>query len=113
MKVLAARAVRDGDDLRFLLGHLDITSSAEVWAIVQRYFPDTEIPQRSKQLVKDLTSALDVMSKWPSRNRRSSPSRTARAAKTFIASRCRGDVAATCRYGWSKTRLPCPGVLET
>jgi hypothetical protein len=54
MKVLAARAVRDGDDLRFLLGHLDITSSAEVWAIVQRYFPDTEIPQRSKQLVKDL-----------------------------------------------------------
>jgi hypothetical protein len=30
MKVLAAGAVRDGDDLRFLLGHLDITSSAEV-----------------------------------------------------------------------------------
>jgi hypothetical protein len=49
---LAARAVRDGDDLRFLLGHLDITSSAEVWAIVQRYFPDTEIPQRQSNSSK-------------------------------------------------------------
>jgi hypothetical protein len=33
MKTLAARAVRDADDLRFLLDHLDITTTAEVWAI--------------------------------------------------------------------------------
>lgn len=54
MKVLAARAVRDTDDLRFLLHHLGITQRAEVWAIVERYFPDTDIPERSKQLVEDL-----------------------------------------------------------
>lgn len=54
MKVLAARAVRDGDDVQFLLGHLDITSRAEVWAIVERYFPNTEIPTRSKELINDL-----------------------------------------------------------
>jgi hypothetical protein len=56
MKVLAARAIRDGDDLRFLLGHLNITSAAEVWAIVERYFPGTEIPRRSKELINDLLS---------------------------------------------------------
>ena len=31
-----------------------IASAAEVWAIVERYFPGTEIPQRSKELVNDL-----------------------------------------------------------
>ena len=56
MKVLAARVLRDGDDLRFLLRHLNITSEAEVWAIVERYFPGTEIPDRSKQLIEDLLS---------------------------------------------------------
>lgn len=54
MKVRAARAVRDVDDIRFLLEHLKITSRAEVWAIVERYFPDTEISQRAKDLVTDL-----------------------------------------------------------
>ncbi|AFV14861.1 MULTISPECIES: DUF6036 family nucleotidyltransferase [Mycobacterium] len=54
MKVLAARAVRDGDDVQFLLGHLNIKSRAEVWAIVERYFPNTEIPTRSKELIDDL-----------------------------------------------------------
>lgn len=54
MKVLAARAVRDGEDVQFLLGRLNITSAAEVWAVVERYFPGTEIPQRSEQLVNDL-----------------------------------------------------------
>jgi hypothetical protein len=57
MKVLAARAVRDGDDIRFLLDHLGITRRAEVWAIVERYFPDTDIPERSRQLVEDLLMA--------------------------------------------------------
>lgn len=54
MKVLAARAVRDTDDIRFLLDHLGITGRAEVWAIVERYFPDTAIPERSRQLIEDL-----------------------------------------------------------
>lgn len=54
MKVLAARAIRDTDDIRILLKHLGITQRAEVWAIVERYFPDTGIPERSQQLVEDL-----------------------------------------------------------
>ena len=35
-------------------GHLNITSPAEVWAIVERSFPGTEIPQGTKQLIKHL-----------------------------------------------------------
>jgi hypothetical protein len=54
MKVLAARAVRDDEDLRTLFSQLGITWRTEVWAIVQRYFPGTEIPQRSQALVSDL-----------------------------------------------------------
>jgi hypothetical protein len=54
MKVLAARAVRDGEDLQVLLRHLGITSRAVVWAIVGRFFPGVEIPSRSTELVDDL-----------------------------------------------------------
>jgi hypothetical protein len=54
MKVLAARAVRDADDIRFLLNHLGITTTVAVWVIVDRYFPDTDMPQRSRDLVEDL-----------------------------------------------------------
>jgi hypothetical protein len=54
MKVLAARPVRDADDIRFLLDYLNISAAAEVWAVVRRYFPDTEIPTRSIELLTDL-----------------------------------------------------------
>lgn len=54
MKVLAARAVRDADDLRFLLRHLGITTAAAVWPIIERFFPDVDIPPRSRALVEDL-----------------------------------------------------------
>jgi hypothetical protein len=54
MKVLAARAVSDSDDLRFLLDHLNLTTPVQVWAIVERYLPTTVIPDRSQQLVEDL-----------------------------------------------------------
>ncbi|MDD4866083.1 MAG: DUF6036 family nucleotidyltransferase [Mycobacterium sp.] len=54
MKVLAARAVRDGEDLQVLLRHLEITLRAEVWAIVERFFPGVEIPSRSTELINDL-----------------------------------------------------------
>lgn len=54
MKALAARAVRDGDDLRFLIDHLAIRSAAQVWAIVERFFPGCDVPQRSRDLVDDL-----------------------------------------------------------
>lgn len=54
MKVLAARSVRDGEDIELLLDRLKITSAATVWDTVRRFFPDTEIPQRSRLLVDDL-----------------------------------------------------------
>ncbi len=54
MKVLAARAVRDADDVRFLLDYLGIAAAAQVWAIVERFFPGLEIPARSRSLVEDL-----------------------------------------------------------
>nr|WP_234812338.1 MULTISPECIES: nucleotidyltransferase [Mycolicibacter] len=54
MKTLAARAVRDAEDLRFLVGYLGITSAAEVWAIVERFFPGVDVPQRSRDLIDDL-----------------------------------------------------------
>lgn len=54
MKVLAARAVRDADDLRFLLDYLGIAAAAQVWDIVERFFPGIEVPARSRTLVEDL-----------------------------------------------------------
>lgn len=54
MKTLAARASRDADDLEILIEHLHITRRAQVWAIVERFFPDTPIPARSRALIEDL-----------------------------------------------------------
>ena len=54
MKVLAARSVRDREDIELLLDRLKITSAATVWDTVARFFPDTEIPQRSRLLIDDL-----------------------------------------------------------
>lgn len=54
MKVIAARGVRDGEDIRLLLDRLRITTAAGVWGIVARYFPDETITGRSRLLVEDL-----------------------------------------------------------
>ena len=54
MKVVAARGVRDGDDIRLLLDRLRITTAAGVWQIVARYFPGQTITDRSRLLVEDL-----------------------------------------------------------
>lgn len=54
MKALAARAVSDRDDLEFLIKYLRITTQQEVWGIVERFFPGTTVPERSKLLVGDL-----------------------------------------------------------
>jgi hypothetical protein len=56
MKVLAARSVRDGEDIRLWLDRLRITASGGVWGIVARYFPGQEISDRSRLLVEDLIS---------------------------------------------------------
>lgn len=54
MKVRAARAARDADDLRLLLHTLDIHTLDKVVDIVARFFPDEPISERSRQLVEDL-----------------------------------------------------------
>ena len=54
MKVVAARGVRDGEDIRLLLDRLRITAAASVWEIVARYFPGHTITDRSRLLVEDL-----------------------------------------------------------
>lgn len=54
MKVRAARAVRDADDVKILLRHLDISTIDEVVKIVGRFFPDDPISDRSRQFVEDI-----------------------------------------------------------
>lgn len=54
MKVRAARAARDADDLRLLLGSLDLETFAEVARIVERYFPGEPLSDRSRLLIEDL-----------------------------------------------------------
>jgi len=54
MKVRAARAVRDADDVSLLLRHLDIATIDEVVEIVGRFFPDDPMSDRSRQFVEDI-----------------------------------------------------------
>jgi hypothetical protein len=56
MKVRAARAVRDAEDIRVLLGELQITKMAQVTAIVKKYFADEPLNKRSRQLLEDILS---------------------------------------------------------
>ena len=59
MKVLAARGIRDGDDIRILLDRMKITTAAGVSATVARFFPDVAIPDRSRLLVEDILGRRD------------------------------------------------------
>jgi hypothetical protein len=54
MKVRAARAARDAEDLRLLLHTLDMHTLEEVLNIVAQFFPDDPVSERSRQLVEDL-----------------------------------------------------------
>lgn len=54
MKVRAARSVRDAADIRLLLERLGIRSRGEVVAVVERYFPDDPLSDRSLLLLEDL-----------------------------------------------------------
>ncbi len=54
MKVRAARAARDTDDLRLLLGHLSLRTLTQVEEVVARYFPDEPLSNRSRMLLEDL-----------------------------------------------------------
>lgn len=54
MKVRAARSARDAEDIRLLLGHLDLRAVDDVVALVARYFPEDPLSERSRMLVEDL-----------------------------------------------------------
>ena len=56
MKVRAARAVRDADDIRVLLNELKITKMSQVIAIVNKYFANEPLSERSSQLLEDILS---------------------------------------------------------
>lgn len=60
MKVRAARAARDAEDVRLLLDHLALRSVAQVEAIVARYFFDEPLGDRSRMLLEDLLGDIDA-----------------------------------------------------
>ena len=54
MKVRAARAVRDADDIRTLLDRLKIQTVDQVLALISDYFPDEPLSNRSRMLLEDI-----------------------------------------------------------
>ena len=54
MKVRAARATRDVDDVMVLLRHLGAKSFSDVEEIVLRFFPDEPLSERSRMFVEDI-----------------------------------------------------------
>ena len=54
MKVRAARALRDGDDIEVLLHHLKISKYGDVVKIVARYFPHDPLSRKSIVLLKEI-----------------------------------------------------------
>jgi hypothetical protein len=56
MKVRAVRAVRDADDIRVLLNELKITKMSQVIAVVNKYFANEPLSERSRQLLEDILS---------------------------------------------------------
>jgi predicted nucleotidyltransferase len=53
MKAIAARR-RDIDDLRILVGVLELTTAQQVVAICARVFPDEQLPDRTRLILEDL-----------------------------------------------------------
>ncbi|MBU6279159.1 MAG: hypothetical protein KGN78_07920 [Actinomycetales bacterium] len=56
MKVRAARSARDAEDIRLLMRQLDISEITQVVTIVERFFPDEPLSDRSLMLVEDLVA---------------------------------------------------------
>jgi len=59
MKVRAARSVRDADDIRLLLQTLQLDAVEQVTELVERYFPDEPLSDRSRLLLEDLLTEQD------------------------------------------------------
>jgi hypothetical protein len=54
MKVRAARATRDAEDVTVLIRHLGLNTLSDVEEVVARFFPDEPLPLRSRMLVEDI-----------------------------------------------------------
>jgi hypothetical protein len=54
MKCAAARTAEDASDIEFLVRLLGLESSAEVLEVVARYFPEDQLPVRSRLLLEEL-----------------------------------------------------------
>jgi hypothetical protein len=56
MKVLAARR-RDSEDIRVLVGTLDLDSVEQVLDVCSQVFPDEEVPARVRLILEDIFGA--------------------------------------------------------
>lgn len=55
MKALAARSdTEDEADLRFLIDHLSLRSAADVFSIIEKYYPKQQIPPRTQYFVEGI-----------------------------------------------------------
>ncbi len=54
MKVLAGRPQQDTQDIRFLLDHLNLRTSSEVFALLNRIYPSEVLQPRARLLLEDL-----------------------------------------------------------
>jgi predicted nucleotidyltransferase len=54
MKCAAARTEVDVEDIRFLAGHLGLSSSRSVLEVVLAYFPEERLPVRTRLLLEEM-----------------------------------------------------------
>jgi hypothetical protein len=55
MKCLSARFdTSDKDDVVFLIRHLELTKPAEVFRIVEKYYPNSKIPPKTQFLIEEV-----------------------------------------------------------
>jgi hypothetical protein len=58
MKCMSARwDTSDRDDVMFLLGHLELTSPAAVYAIIEAYYPRKQIPPKTQFFIEEVLEA--------------------------------------------------------
>lgn len=56
MKCLASRR-EDEDDIRLLIAHLGLSTSAQVLGVVERYYPPERLPKRLEFILSDIFGA--------------------------------------------------------
>lgn len=62
MKCLSARIdTHDGNDVRFLINHLKLTSMDQVFDIVEKYFPKKQIPAKTMFFIEEIFSDQESM----------------------------------------------------